>query len=508
MKTGENDARAVREYGDYQTPPSFADRICRHLHDKRGIRPKTVLEPTCGIGNLLRSALLFDAERYVGIELNPAYCKLCAARVNDQRLIILNADIFETPLDDIPGEDLLILGNPPWATNADLSRLGSSNVPKKCNTRGLRSIEAVTGESNFDICEYIVLRLLRQFRGTNATLAMLCKTSVARRVFREMARENLAFEFFDMLGFDARKVFGVAAGACLLLTRLAPHGTGKREARTLDLECPDAAERVLVLEGDRLVPKDAEVPELGGTCALVWRQGIKHDCARVMELEEIDGRLVNGLGERVDIERELVHPLVKGSMFKFPVLDRHTKHVLVTQKKAMEDTSFIKRELPKTWAYLKRHEDKIAARRSAIWRKAPPFALFGVGEYSFAPWKVGIGGLAREPFFSVLCPDKGKPAMTDDTCYFIPFASFRQALLAMLYLNSPTVSKFLKAATFADAKRPFTKKVLAALDFEKIVAAVSLDEFQATQGRLGLEGALIPDDIEAFRKLAFRKLAF
>lgn len=336
---------------------------------------------------------------------------------------------------------------------------------------------------------------------------MLCKTSVARRVFRERAREGLAFEFFDMLGFDAQKVFGVAVGACLLLTRLAPHDAGTGEARILDLECPDAAERVLVLEGDRLVPKDAEVPDPGGTCALVWCQGIKHGCARVMELEEIDGRLVNGLGEMVDIERELVHPLVKGSMFKLPVLDRHIKHVLVTQTRAMEDTFFIERELPKTWAYLKRHEDKFAARRSAIWHKAPPFALFGVGGCSFAPWKVGIGGFAREPFFSVLCPDKGKPAMTDDSCYFIPFTSFRQALLAMLFLNSRTVSRYLKAATFADAKRSFTKKVLAALDFEKIVAAVSLEELRATQGRPGLGDALTPDDVEACRKLALREQA-
>lgn len=220
-----------------------------------------------------------------------------------------------------------------------------------------------------------------------------------------------------------------------------------------------------------------------------------------MELKKIEGHLVNGLGEIVDIEQELVHPLVKSSMFKHPIIDRFTKYVLVTQRRVMEDTSFIKCEHPKTWTYLKRHEKRFAARKSAIYRKAPPFALFGVGDYSFAPYKVGISGFYKEPFFSVLCPENGRPVMTDDTCYFIPFESFQPAYLAMLYLNSGVVAKYLKSVTFSDAKRPFTKKVLATLDLDRIVAAVSLEELRAIQRRLGLQDLVTPDDVEAFRKL-------
>src|SRR5207248_8948112 len=45
-------------------------------------------------------------------------------------------------------------------------------------------IAARTGKSNFDISEWMLIRLLRALRGRAATLAMLCKTATARKVLR------------------------------------------------------------------------------------------------------------------------------------------------------------------------------------------------------------------------------------------------------------------------------------------------------------------------------------
>src|SRR5690606_29601301 len=45
-----------------------------------------------------------------------------------------------------------------------------------------------------------------------------------------------------------------------------------------------------------------------------WRSGIKHDCAKVMELRrDDDGALRNGWGQRVDVEPAQVFPLLKSS---------------------------------------------------------------------------------------------------------------------------------------------------------------------------------------------------
>lgn len=92
--------------------------------------------------------------------------------------------------------------------------------------------------------------------------------------------------------------------------------------------------------------------DLEGKCQLLWRQGVKHDCSKVMELEFKDGRFINKNNEQVSIEDTLVFPLVKSSHFKKTVIFEFSKYVIVTQNKAGQDTSYIKKELPYTWKYL------------------------------------------------------------------------------------------------------------------------------------------------------------
>lgn len=58
----------------------------------------------------------------------------------------------------------------------------SIQVPDRTNLRSVRGIDALTGESNFDVAEYIWMRLLTELRRDEPTVALLCKTSVARRV--------------------------------------------------------------------------------------------------------------------------------------------------------------------------------------------------------------------------------------------------------------------------------------------------------------------------------------
>ena len=87
-----------REFGDYQTPLDFAQKVCRYLKDKKGITPTAILEPTCGVGNLLKSSLIFGADELVGIEINPEYCALCQDSVSDPRVRVVNQSIFGSTL--------------------------------------------------------------------------------------------------------------------------------------------------------------------------------------------------------------------------------------------------------------------------------------------------------------------------------------------------------------------------------------------------------------------------
>ena len=81
-----------------------------------------------------------------------------------------------------------------------------------------------------------------------------------------------------------------------------------------------------------------------------------------MELSLKGSSFVNGFKEPVEIEGEYVFPLMKSSMFKAPVVNNFSKHVIVTQKRIREDTSHIKTDAPKTWAYLTSHKEYFSRR--------------------------------------------------------------------------------------------------------------------------------------------------
>ena len=479
-----------REYGDYQTPDSFALSVCKFLKEKRKINPSVVIEPTCGTGNFIKNSLIFDAERILGIELNPEYCELCQSSITDSRVQIINADFFSLDLATVIGNksNVLVIGNPPWVTNSTLSALNSDNLPRKANFKRLKGMDALTGSSNFDICEYIILRLISLLYGTNATIAMLCKTSVARNVFSELRRNQIPFSACDIYEFNANKVFGINASACLLVIGLSDNNVSADFCSVYSFDKPEILmNRINYHTGELRKQMAYNCGDFSGTSCFEWRQGVKHDCSKIMELSLQNDRLVNGLAETVDIESNYVYPLIKSSMFKSAIVDSSDKYVIVTQKVIREDTSHIKTDAPKTWKYLSAHRGFFEKRKSSIYNNAPDYAMFGVGEYSYSPYKVGVSGFYKKPLFSLLSSENGCPIMTDDTSYFICLPTYDAAYTAMLILNSPNVQEFLCSIAFLDSKRPFTKKVLDQFDFQKALDVIQTNDLVSTEKELGLK---------------------
>jgi hypothetical protein len=377
---------------------------------------------------------------------------------------------------------LLVAGNPPWVTSAQLGVLGSGNLPAKKNTRGLSGLDAITGKSNFDVSEWMIVRLLEALEGRDATLAMLCKSAVARRVVETIAARGLAVTPGGLWRVDAARHFDAAVSAVLLVAhtqRARGHSSDVAWPVYADLDAM-APESSMAVVGGVLVA-DAErftrTSHLAGDSEPEWRSGVKHDCARVMELERSGaaGVWLNGLGERVDIEDELVHPLLKSSDV---ANDRAapSRAMIVPQRVLGEDTAPLRRRAPRAWKYLSRHRALLDARKSSIYEKQPPFAVFGVGPYSFAPWKVAISGLYKRATFTVVGPHEGRPVVLDDTCYFLAFDDERRARRAASALRSAVASDFLAARIFWDAKRPITKAVLQALDLGALERAVHLGQ--------------------------------
>lgn len=478
-----------REYGDYQTPIHFTEEVCLYLKNYRHIKPSAVIEPTCGLGSFIQSSLVFDAKEYYGIEINSEYCEICKNKIKDNRVRIINSDFFTFSSKSLikNKSQILVIGNPPWVTNSTLSLLGSDNLPIKTNFKGLKGIDAITGTSNFDICEYIILQLINEYKNTNTAIAMLCKTSVARNIFKELKRNYIAFESCDILEFDASKVFGISANACVLFIQLSDKDTSSDICNVYAFETPSIIKSQFGFSNGQFYSNlDPTAENFDGRCCFEWRQGVKHDCSKVMELTLHGNTLQNGKKETIQIEMDIIFPLVKSSMFKTPVLHNFSKFVIVTQRKAREETEHLEYKVPKTWKYLNDNRELFERRKSSIYRGAPPFSMFGVGDYSYSRYKVGVSGFYKQPLFSVLYSDDGKPVMTDDTSYFLCFDNFDMAYVAMLLLNSQKVQNFLTSIAFLDAKRPYTKKILDRIDFQKVVDCLSINELKQTERNLHL----------------------
>lgn len=127
--------------------------------------------------------------------------------------------------------------------------------------------------------------------------------------------------------------------------------------------------------------------------------------------------------------------------------------------------------------------------------------MFGIGEYAFVPYKVGISGFAKRPLFAVLTTENLRPVMLDDTGYYLAFASYELAYTAMLMLNSSPVQQFIQSLAFVDAKRPYTKKLLSRLDFGKMLEKLDLATLQATESSLHLKPFVTDEMYQSFGQL-------
>jgi hypothetical protein len=213
---------------------------------------------------------------------------------------------------------------------------------------------------------------------------------------------------------------------------------------------------------------------LEGLCPFQWRSGVKHDCAGVMELRSAKvGHFENKLGEVVELEPQNLFPLLKCT----DLANGNTipeRFVVVTQRHVGDDTAVMADTVPHTWRYLQSHRKKFEARGSSIYKGRMPFALFGIGGYAFAPWKVAVSGLHREPSFRVIGPSKGKPVFMDDTCYYLPFEQESQARLVADILNSEPCRQFLQSLIFTGVKRSVTVDLLQRLNLSAIAEEAGL----------------------------------
>jgi hypothetical protein len=469
----------VNEFGDFQTPIELVHEILRTLAQKH-ITWHHIIEPTCGVGNFLRGVLSNDSFNDLmsiqGIEIQENLAHVARKiPVQTTPLAIYHQNVFDTNFGDLArplNGNILILGNPPWVTNSDLGVIHSTNLPNKHNIKGLSGLEAMTGSANFDIAESIWIKLLTELSPKKPTIALLCKLSTARNVLQYSYNHRIPVCSASIHKIDAQKWFNASVEACLLTIELGKVQQIEKVPIYVQLQNDTISYYWQFSNGVIHNETDSALDYLEGLSPYEWRQGIKHDLASVMELySDADGYLWNKKGDFVDIEDDYVYPLLKSTDIFHQRTQATSKAVIVTQRKLNDDTQQLAISAPKLWTYLNRHHDLFGNRQSSIYKGKPEFAMFGVGEYTFAPYKAAISGFHKVPHFVLIKPIASKPVMLDDTCYFIAFDTLDEAEYAYQLFNHSDCLKYIEQHIFQDAKRPITKKLLQRINIQQIESA-------------------------------------
>lgn len=458
---------ANNEFGDFQTNPSLSKKVVKLLRDMTGT-PATIVEPTCGEGNLI--AATFDAfpDAVIhGLEINEKYIAKLEKKFQFQSKFILHkADYFKFDWDDLVprmAKPVWIVGNPPWVTNSQLMKLESTNLPKKSPQQNLTGFEAQTGKSNFDISESMIRNWFDWCFECDGSLAVICKTSVARKILQWWWKNGKPSPSARMYLIDSKAEFDVSVSACILVCTFSREPSKKvcEIFETPDAVAPSSKFGLI----DGYLVSDADAFARGryilGDATPRWRSGLKHDASAVLELQpSLGGAYRNRLDENVELEADYVFPLMKGSDIGSERIRQIDRAILVPQSRMGEDTNLIAGVAPKTWQYLQSHKAAFLNRKSVIYKKGGDFSIFGIGDYSFKPWKVAIGALYKNIKFRLVGPINGKPVMFDDTVYFIGFDTREEALKYFEILQTQSHQNFIRSMVFLDDMRPIKTEIL------------------------------------------------
>jgi hypothetical protein len=492
-----------KEWGDIQTPLSFVREIYDLLR-KWNFKPDIIIEPTMGTGNFLLLGAKYypNLKSMYGVEIQTQYIwealmKLIKQSFSKEKkqsskpiIKIFNEDIFDHTFQlglKKSKPNILIVGNPPWITVAELSRYQSKNIPAKNNIKKFTGLDALTGKSNFDITESIITKMLDAFSNFTGKIALLCKDTVIKNIIKEQPNKKYPITDITAFKFNTKQIFQKTCNASLFVASLAINKSSS-DCAVSSFNSPDNVTKIFGWTNGKFV-SDINLYEKNsvyeGNFPFQWRQGVKHDCASVLELTHKDGKLFNKKNQEVKVESEVVYPLLKGSNLRRYFVNSTNKRLILPQRNITDDTFKIELRYPSLWNYLVENEEQFQKRKSKIYKEGR-FSIFGIGDYSFKPYKIAIAAMYKEPIFTLITPIDNKPVMLDDTCYFVGFDSFEEAIIASYLLNNDIVTGFLNSIVFKDSKRPYTKEILMRLDLREVAKALDPKKLLEIEEKLNL----------------------
>ncbi len=210
------------------------------------------------------------------------------------------------------------------------------------------------------------------------------------------------------------------------------------------------------------------------------------------------------------VERDLIFPLLKPRHIKkweirgepYDIILPHTKYGRNNETELME-------EQPKTYHYLLTYKDELLGRKSR-WFKGndkPFYTLFGIGEYTFKPYKVVWSMIGYLPYFAVASSFNDgfigdKILIPDNTIGYISFDDLDEAFYVCAILNSNFAKKIFSRKS-TKSKWGISKELVESVPISafhpknKIHKELSELSKQAHIAKIeGTETAIIEDKLE------------
>ncbi len=519
------------DLGEFFTPDWLAEKTTA-MAGFNGETDKKIFDPGCGSGIFLLAAatskienqsLLFDLlDSVIGCDLNPL--SVLSARLNFLLLLSKHFDfplpevelpvfhydsVFQTPHGNTDATALqkilaggcdYLIGNPPWISWNCLPPVYRQRLEKELLPQyvlfDFHGQSARLGHSNDDYLSTFTLIAIDRYLKQNGICSFIIKqpllTNVAGKTFRrfEIRRANdevTSLRVRRAADLRALDPFGIGnETAILVLEKGAPtvypiaydiwakpngHLEIKAE-RAQPSESTDASSAWIVISREWRATQFME-----GENPYEIRHGLKHDAAEILilrVLEKNKNRLhIQRLAEETiyEIEPEWIYPFLQPRHLKKWGRAGHF-YFLMPQRKAGENNEKeLIEQFPLTHAFLKHFAPQFAARRSKVFLHKPFYGLFGLGDYTHAPYKVCWVGLGFQPRFAVVAEVNDsllgqKTIIPDGTIYFMPFQDQVEAHFVCALLNSELVFKFLSARS-GKSKRGLSKKIMEQLALPK-----------------------------------------
>lgn len=481
-----NDYR--KKFGAIFTPSGWADRIVEKHFFQKWIAGATILDPTAGEGVFLKSFLRIakkkgvrvtdeEMRRLYGIELNPVYVENFYTSIKKEfsrefpKKNFRQGDIFFQKK-EIQAD--FLVGNPPWVNFCDLEETYKEKIKHLFLHFGLvkNPKDLLLGNARTDIATLVTAKVLHSNLNKNGKAIFFLPLSIfqndgANQEFRNYRTREIHFSVENILDFNGEPVFENIFGRYgvvhfqrdkqqefplkyhILKNKRWETYRAKPLFNITDpltvFDNPEVEERLSGFQKISL-PKHCQPRQGINTCGA--NDIFFFDHYEILNDSHI--RLKNKLGDTIVVNKKYVFPLTLSSTLSSSnpapekvILVPHFPNGKPIDLETLKDD-------PGLYEYFSKYQSLLKKRKGVLinsWiQKGFWWTLMGVGEYSFASYKVIWKAFGESIFTPVLLsPDKrlGSWQGNQSLNAYIGVPTFEEAGDVLVKLKNPIVQEYL-----------------------------------------------------------------